>query len=100
MQGVFSFIRKVATTTAPVLLLGESGTGKEMAALAIHGVVRARMGRSFQLTAMPFRRICLRANYSVMRKALLPARTMQRKGLVETAKGGTLVPRRDRRAAA
>src|SRR5437870_9296811 len=36
MQGVFSFIRKVATTTAPVLLLGESGTGKEMAALAIH----------------------------------------------------------------
>ncbi len=36
IQGVFSFIRKVATTTAPVLLLGESGTGKEMAALAIH----------------------------------------------------------------
>jgi two-component system NtrC family response regulator len=36
MQGVFSFIRKVAGTSAPVLLLGESGTGKEMAALAIH----------------------------------------------------------------
>src|SRR3984893_16730787 len=36
MQGVFAFIRKVATTDAPVLLLGESGTGKEMAALAIH----------------------------------------------------------------
>src|SRR5437764_13936162 len=27
MQGVFSFIRKVATTTASVLLLGECGTG-------------------------------------------------------------------------
>ncbi|MGZ4982562.1 MAG: response regulator, partial [Chthoniobacterales bacterium] len=36
MQGVFSYIKKVATTSAPVLLLGESGTGKEMAALAIH----------------------------------------------------------------
>ena len=36
MQGAFSFIRKVAITSAPVLLLGESGTGKEMAALAIH----------------------------------------------------------------
>jgi len=36
MQGVFAFIRKVATTSAPVLLLGESGTGKEMAASAIH----------------------------------------------------------------
>ena len=36
MQAVFSVIRKVAPTPAPVLLLGESGTGKEMAALAIH----------------------------------------------------------------
>src|SRR5207244_10902969 len=36
MQGVFAFIRKVATTSAPVVLLGESGTGKEMAASAIH----------------------------------------------------------------
>ncbi|MFL6414203.1 MAG: response regulator, partial [Bryobacteraceae bacterium] len=36
MQGVFSFIKKVAAASAPVLLLGESGTGKEMAALAIH----------------------------------------------------------------
>src|SRR5437868_12045235 len=36
MQGVFAFIRKVATTNAPVLLLGESGTGKEMAASGIH----------------------------------------------------------------
>src|SRR5437870_8863743 len=36
MQAVFAFIRKVAGTNAPVLLLGESGTGKEMAAAAIH----------------------------------------------------------------
>ena len=28
MQGVFAYIRKVAGTNAPVLLLGESGTGK------------------------------------------------------------------------
>src|SRR5207247_10170745 len=36
MQDVFTSIRKVATTDAPVLILGVSGTGKEMAALAIH----------------------------------------------------------------
>src|SRR5437762_8379597 len=36
MQAVFAFIRKVAGTNAPVLLLGETGTGKEMAAAAIH----------------------------------------------------------------
>jgi two-component system, NtrC family, response regulator len=36
MQAVFTFIRKVAPTTAPVLILGESGTGKEMVAQALH----------------------------------------------------------------
>ena len=41
-----TFIRKVAGTNAPVLLLGESGTGKEMAAAAIHRSQRAQ-GRPF-----------------------------------------------------
>src|SRR4030095_9424319 len=36
MQGVFTVIRKVAPTSAPVLILGESGTGKEMIAQALH----------------------------------------------------------------
>ncbi len=36
MQAVFDFIRKVAPTSAPVLILGESGTGKEMVAQALH----------------------------------------------------------------
>lgn len=36
MQEVFSTIRKVSASDAPVLILGESGTGKEMVANAIH----------------------------------------------------------------
>src|SRR6185312_10528649 len=36
MHEVFTSIRKVATSEAPVLVLGESGTGKEMVAHAIH----------------------------------------------------------------
>ena len=36
MQTIFDFIRKVAPTSAPVLILGESGTGKEMVAQALH----------------------------------------------------------------
>ena len=36
MQQVFSLIRQVAPTTAPVLISGESGTGKELVAREIH----------------------------------------------------------------
>ena len=36
MQHAYETIRKIAVTSAPVLLTGESGTGKELAALAIH----------------------------------------------------------------
>ena len=44
MQSVFAFIRKVAATDVPALLLGESGTGKEMAAAAIHRCSRRKDG--------------------------------------------------------
>ena len=36
MQTIFEFIRKLAPTSAPVLILGASGTGKEMVAQALH----------------------------------------------------------------
>jgi DNA-binding NtrC family response regulator len=36
MQRVFSLIRQVAPTSAPVLISGESGTGKELVAREIH----------------------------------------------------------------
>jgi DNA-binding NtrC family response regulator len=36
MQQVFSLIRQVAPTSAPVLICGESGTGKELVAREIH----------------------------------------------------------------
>src|ERR1041385_5848104 len=36
MQGIFSLIRQVAPTPAPVLIRGESGTGKELVAREIH----------------------------------------------------------------
>ena len=36
MQQIFSMIRQVAPTSAPVLICGESGTGKELVAREIH----------------------------------------------------------------
>ena len=36
MQGIFTTIRQVAPTSAPVLICGETGTGKELVAREIH----------------------------------------------------------------
>ena len=44
MQAVFTTIRKVATSNAPILITGESGTGKELVARAIHETSLRRRG--------------------------------------------------------
>ena len=45
MQSIFDLIRRVAATSATVLITGESGTGKELVAHAIHSYSRRRMQR-------------------------------------------------------
>jgi two-component system, NtrC family, response regulator len=44
MQSVFTTIRKVASSNAPILITGESGTGKELVAGAVHQVSLRRKG--------------------------------------------------------
>jgi len=44
MQEVFARIARVATTSAPVLIVGESGTGKELVAKALHNQSRRKAG--------------------------------------------------------
>jgi len=90
MQGVFSFIRKVATTTAPVLLLGESGTGKEMAAVAIHRRGPRKDGPFIPINCNAIPENLLESELFGHEKGSFTGATMQRIGLVETAKGGTL----------
>ena len=90
MQGVFSFIRKVATTTAPVLLLGESGTGKEMAALAIHRRGPRKDGPFVPINCNAIPENLLESELFGHEKGSFTGATMQRVGLVETAKSGTL----------
>jgi len=90
MQGVFSFIRKVATTTAPVLLLGESGTGKEMAALAIHNRGPRKDGPFVPINCNAIPENLLESELFGHEKGSFTGATTQRIGLVETAKGGTL----------
>src|SRR5438477_8814084 len=90
MQGVFAFIRKVATTDAPVLLLGESGTGKEMAALAIHRRSSRKDGPFIAINCNAIPENLLESELFGHEKGAFTGAHIQRKGLMESAGGGSL----------
>jgi two-component system NtrC family response regulator len=90
MQGVFAYIRKVAGTNAPVLLLGESGTGKELAALAIHQR-SPRKDKSFvAINCNGIPENLLESELFGHEKGSFTGAHAQRKGLIENAADGTL----------
>jgi two-component system NtrC family response regulator len=90
MQAVFAYIRKVAKTTAPVLLLGESGTGKEMAALAIHRRSARKEGPFIAINCNAIPENLLESELFGHEKGSFTGAHAQRKGLMESAAGGTL----------
>jgi two-component system NtrC family response regulator len=90
MQAVFSFITKVAASTAPVLLLGESGTGKEMAALAIHRRSGNKEGPFVPINCNAIPENLLESELFGHEKGAFTGAHIQRTGLIETAAGGTL----------
>ena len=90
MQSVFAFIRKVATTNVPVLLLGESGTGKEMAAAAIHRRSNCKNGPFVAINCNAIPENLLESELFGHEKGAFTGAHIQRKGLLETASGGTL----------
>lgn len=90
MQGVFAYIRKVAVTNAPVLLLGESGTGKELAALAIHRRSPREDGPFVAINCNGIPENLLESELFGHEKGAFTGAHMQRKGLIETAANGTL----------
>src|SRR5436190_8079119 len=90
MQAVFAFIRKVAVTNAPVLLLGESGTGKEMAAAAIHRRSTRKDGPFVAINCNAIPENLLESELFGHEKGAFTGAHIQRKGMMETASGGTL----------
>src|SRR5438046_9436173 len=90
MQAVFGFIRKVAGTSVPVLLLGESGTGKEMAAAAIHRRSTRKDGPFVAINCNAIRENLLVSELLGDEKGAFTWAQIQRRLLFETTNGGTL----------
>jgi two-component system NtrC family response regulator len=90
MQTVFDFIRKVAPTSAPVLILGESGTGKEMVAQALHRRSSQNRGPFVAINCNAIPENLLESELFGHEKGSFTGAHTQRKGHIETAAGGTL----------
>jgi two-component system NtrC family response regulator len=90
MQEVFTLIRKVATTDAPVLILGESGTGKEMAALAIHRRSSRKNGPFIPINCGAIPENLLESELFGHERGAFTGAHTGRRGRIETASGGTL----------
>jgi len=90
MQAVFDFIRKVAPTSAPALILGESGTGKEMVAKALHRRSAQSGGPFVAINCNSIPENLLESELFGHEKGAFTGADRQRKGHVETASGGTL----------
>lgn len=90
MQEVFSTIRKVAATDAPVLILGESGTGKELVARAIYRLSSRVEGTFVVINCGAIPENLLESELFGHEKGAFTGAHVQRKGRIEFAQKGTL----------
>jgi DNA-binding NtrC family response regulator len=90
MQGIFSTIRQVAPTAAPVLICGETGTGKELVAREIHKLSTRGDGPFVAINAAVLPESLIESELFGHEKGAFTGATERRAGCFEQAHGGTL----------
>ncbi len=90
MMEVFSAIKKVASSGAPVLVQGESGTGKELVARAIHAMSPRRDAAFVAINCGAIPENLLESELFGHEKGAFTGAHVQVQGKVEFANSGTL----------
>ncbi|MCE1240961.1 MAG: sigma-54 dependent transcriptional regulator [Azonexaceae bacterium] len=90
MQGVCDRLKRVAPSSATVLLTGESGTGKEVAARALHKMSRRAEGPFVPLNCAAISSELIESELFGHVKGAFTGAQGKREGLFYYAQGGTL----------
>ena len=90
MQQIFSLIRQVAPTSAPVLIRGESGTGKELVAREIHKCSSRGDGPFVAINAAALPETLVESELFGHEKGAFTGAMERSAGCFEQAHGGTL----------
>jgi DNA-binding NtrC family response regulator len=90
LQQIFSIIRQVAPTSAPVLICGESGTGKELVAREIHKCSPRGDGPFVAINAAALPETLVESELFGHEKGAFTGAMERSAGCFEQAHGGTL----------
>ncbi|MFV2069246.1 MAG: sigma-54-dependent transcriptional regulator [Pirellulales bacterium] len=91
MRSVFEKVRLVAETRSTVLITGESGTGKELVARSIHHLGQRRSQPFIPVNCAAIPETLIESELFGYEKGAFTGATEQRRGLFESAQGGTLL---------
>ncbi|MES2260191.1 MAG: sigma-54 dependent transcriptional regulator [Pseudomonadota bacterium] len=83
-------IRKVAATSAPVLIWGESGSGKELAAQAVHAHSARAAGPFVPINCGAIPASLIQAELFGHERGAFTGAVREKRGLIESAEGGSL----------
>jgi DNA-binding NtrC family response regulator len=90
MQQIFSLIRRVGPTSAPVLICGESGTGKELVAREIHNCSPRAEGPFVAINSAALPEALIESELFGHEKGAFTGAVERSSGCFEQAHGGTL----------